>query len=148
MITQDRSGRAPRERGSSTFGKATEFGGRISRELLVGYLLGADFNITTDQAITITAGYRVTKITVTNASISLDTASGGFYSEAAKAGTELVAAAQVYSALTAPTITLDCTIAAIVAGLTTVYFSLTVAQGAAATADIRIYGVAGNDYHS
>ena len=71
----------------------------------------------------------------------MDTAVGGFYSAATKGGVELVAATQVYSALTSASITLDCTIASVVGGLGNVYFSLTTAQGAPATADIRIYGV-------
>lgn len=129
------------ERSSLTFGRGAPQQSSVSTEILIGSLAGANFNVTTDQAITITTGYRVTKITVTNASVNMTTAAGGFYSEAAKAGTALVAATQVYTALTSATVTLDCTIAAVVGGLSTVYFSLTTGQGAAATADICIYGV-------
>ena len=73
----------------------------------------------------------------------MTTAVGGFYSEAAKGGTALVAETQVYTALTGASVTLTCTMAEIVAGLATVYFALTTAQGAAATADIPIYGIPG-----
>lgn len=142
MILQvrERAGRSSRDRGSSIFGQLSKIG-QVTQEVLIGYALGANFNITTDQAISITTGYRVTKITVTNASVNMTTAAGGFYSAATKGGTALVAATQVYTALTSPAVTLDCTIAEVVGGLSTVYFSLTTPQGVAATGDIRIYGV-------
>ena len=133
--------RISRERGSSLFGYSASAGGRISTEVMIGSLIGANFNSTADQAISLTVGYRVTKVTVTNASVNMTTAAGGFYSEAAKAGTAVVAATQVYTALTSATVTLDCTIAVVMA-LSTLYFSLTTGQGVAATADIRVYGVA------
>lgn len=126
------------------FGVQGAAGVSASNEVLVGYMIGADFNVTTDQSIAITAGYRVTKITVTNASVNMTTAAGGFYTGAAKTGTQIVASTQVYSALTSPTITLNCTIAAVVSGLTAVIFSLTTGQGAPATADIRVYGISGS----
>ena len=143
MITQqrDRQGRATRNRGSALFSAVTPGGSAQPPEVLLGFLLGANFNITTDQQIAVTAGYRVTKMTVTNASVNMTTAAGGLYSAASKGGTAIVAATQVYTALTSPSVILLCTTAAEVAGLTSVYFSLTTAQGVAATADIRIYGV-------
>ena len=115
---------------------------------LIGKLLGANFNVTTDQSIAmlINAKYRVTKITVENASISLTTAAGGLYTQASKAGTPLVTSAQVYTALTASNIALDLTlnepnaVQASTPTLTPIYFSLTTAQGAAATADIFVFG--------
>ena len=112
---------------------------------LLGSKLGADFNITTDQAISIsgTTKYVVRKIIVTNASISLTLAAGGFYATAAKVNA-LVAAAQVYSALTTTSKYLDCTLTALalsdVRTEATLFLSLTTGQGAAATADIYIYG--------
>lgn len=116
----------------------------------LGKLIGANMNVTTDNIIPITlqAGrFIVTSITVWNPSISLTTAAGGVYTAAAKGGTAIVAAAQVYSALTAAAKYKDLTLAA--SALTDVfdasvqtafYLNLTTAQGAAATADIYIFG--------
>jgi len=80
---------------------------------------------------------------VMNASISLTTAAGGFYTAAAKGGTALVAAGQAYSALTAANLAMECTLNAAAdwwAAGTPVYLSLATAQGAAATADVYVYG--------
>ena len=110
---------------------------------LLGSLVGADMNVVTDQAISINAqSYRITKITVTNASVNMTNADGGIYPAAAKAGTAIVAAAQIYTALTAATIALDLTLndPNTILSAATIYFSLTGAQGAPATADIYIYG--------
>ena len=113
---------------------------------LLGYKIGANFNITTDQIISNLNSaykYRVTKITVCNASISLTTAVGGLYNAASKAGTALVANTQVYSSLTGSTVALDLTLnngnVTFAAG-TPIYFALTTPQGAAATGDIYIFG--------
>ena len=119
---------------------------------VIAALFGASFNETSDQPIlipsTITA-FQITGILVTNASLSLTTAAGGFYPQPSKAGTAIVAAGQVYSSLTDANHLLSCTLAGSVA--TTryssanlpngyIYFSLTTAQGANATADIYILG--------
>lgn len=127
--------------GSTGLGRIVDLGS----ESCLGVLTGADFNVTTDQAITIAATtYIVTGIIVTNASISLDTAAGGVYTAASKGGTAVVAAAQVYSALTASTKYLSLTLEAVagtdVFSATTLYLSLTSAQGAAATADVYVLG--------
>lgn len=109
--------------------------------MLLGKLLGANMNVTTDQAIALAgADCVVTEILVTKASISLTTAAGGFYSAAAKGGTAIVAAGQTYAALTANTLAMKPAIAALLRGLSQIFFSLTTAQGAAATADIYVYG--------
>ena len=119
---------------------------------VIASLFGANFNDTSDQPIlippTITA-FQLTGILVTNASLSLTTAAGGFYPQPSKAGTAIVAAGQVYSSLTDANHLLGCTLAGAVA--TTrysvnnlpngyIYFSLTTPQGANATADIFILG--------
>lgn len=116
--------------------------GAAAEENLLGSLLGADFNSTADQSITIAAGtWRITKVTVTNASISMTTAAGGIYTTTLKGGTAIVPAAQVYTALTSATVILNCTIAASPNAATPIYLSLTTGQGVAATADVRIFGV-------
>ena len=115
--------------------------------------LGADFNDTGDQPIILPAtlnAFQLTGVLITNASASLTTAVGGFYPQALKAGTPIVAAGQVYTALTTSLLLMNATIAAY--GLAqrfsrtqlpdwAVYFSLTTPQGAAATADIYLLGI-------
>ena len=125
---------------------------------LIGQLVGANMNVTTDQNIPLIipggfSRYRIEAIYANNASISLTTAAGGIYPAAAKAGAPLVAAAQAYAGLTAPGdnaagSALALTLAA--AAATTefnavqtalgLFFSLTTAQGAAATADLYVFG--------
>lgn len=114
---------------------------------------GVDFNATSDYEIALPSTlqqFQLTGIIITNASISLTTAVGGFYPTTSKGGTPIVAATQVYSALTASTKLLAATLASY--GSTTkfdrniltdwaIYFALTTAQGAAATADIYIQGI-------
>ena len=113
--------------------------------VLLGAIKGADFNVTTDQAIPIPyAKYVVRRIVVTNASISLTLAAGGVYTATSKGGSAIVAAAQVYSSLTSSAKYLDATLAAVAATDTftvaNLYLSLTTGQGAAATADVYVYG--------
>ena len=122
-----------------------QFGG-----ILLGSKIAADFSSTSDQIITIFSNpskYIVRRIVVTNASTSLTTAAGGVYTAASKGGTAIVAAAQAYTSLTASTLFLDLTLSATGNASTTVkssipnlYLSLTTAQGAAATADVYVYG--------
>lgn len=115
-------------------------------EVLLASLKGANMNATTDQIIPInrqelTSRYVITRIVVTNASVSLTTAAGGIYPAASKAGTAIVAAAQAYSTLTTANHVLNLTLAVNLSyTLDNIYLSLTTAQGAAATADIRVYG--------
>lgn len=114
-------------------------------EVLLGQLIGANMNITTDQVIPITRigskRYQITRITVTNASTSLTAADGGIYTAVSKGGTAIVAAAQVYTALTSATVALDLTLAVNnTYALDNLYLSLTGTQGGAATADVRVYG--------
>lgn len=110
-------------------------------------LIGANMNVTTDQALipylwTPGQNYLIERIRVVNASVSLTTAAGGVYTAASKGGNAIVAAAQAYSTLTGPTIGLDLTVAAVGNGLQTAIpiLSLTTAQGAAATADVYVFG--------
>lgn len=112
---------------------------------ILGVLKGANFNITTDQSIPIAPaanGFIIDEIVATNASISLTTAAGGIYSATSKGGSAIVAAAQVYSALTVSTKKVNLTIAITdtVWTLSQLYFSLTTAQGSASTGDIYVIG--------
>lgn len=115
-------------------------------EQIIGTKIGANMNVTTDQAIPITRigsqKYLITKIVVTNASISLTTAAGGVYQTTSKGGTAIVASSQAYSALSATTTALNLTLAINrTYTLDNIYLSLTTAQGAAATADVYVFGV-------
>lgn len=109
--------------------------------------VGANMNVVTDQALDKAwdfNDYLIERIRVVNASISLTTAAGGFYTGAGKTGITVVAAGQAYAALTDATLGIDLTVAA--AGLDVLtadalYLALTTAQGAAATADIYVFGV-------
>ena len=122
-----------------------QFGG-----ILLGKLISANMNSTADQQITMLdnpSKFLLRRIVVTNASISLTTAAGGVYTAASKGGTAVVAAAQAYSSLTTSALFLDLTLSATGSASTTVksnipnlYLSLTTAQGAAATADVYVYG--------
>lgn len=108
---------------------------------------GANMNVATDQQLDKVwdfNDYLIERIRVVNASISLTTAVGGFYTAAAKAGIAVVAAGQAYAALTGPTLGLDLTVAP--AGLDVLtadalFLALTTPQGAAATADVYVFGV-------
>ncbi|SRR5258706_13419332 len=110
---------------------------------LLGKLTSANFNVTTDQPIVINSPkYLIRRITVTNCSLSLSLAAGGFYSSTAKGGTLIVAATQIYSGLTANTKYIDTTLALTTDSLTAnpIYLSLTTAQGSPSTCDVYVYG--------
>lgn len=123
----------------------TRFGG-----ILLGSLIGANFNVTTDQQIVIfdnPSKYVLRRIVVTNASVSLSTAAGGIYTAVSKGGTAVVAATQTYSALTGSTLFLDLTLntagnahITVKSSVPNLYFSLTTAQGSPATGDIYVFG--------
>lgn len=116
--------------------------------VLLGRLLGANMNVTTDQPFALTQwallnAFRITKITAKNASISLTTAVGGIYPAASKGGTAVVANTQAYSGLTSAALALDLTLAAgttVYSAAQALYLSLTTAQGAAATVDLYVFG--------
>ena len=112
--------------------------------ILLGELIGANMNSTGDQQIVIfsaPAKYIIRRIVATNASISLTTAVG-IYTAVSKGGTAIVANSQAYSTLSASTKFLDLTLASNTdyRTATSLYLSLTTPQGAAATADIFVYG--------
>ena len=116
----------------------------------IGKLIGANLNSTADQQVPIAlrgnTKYIIRKIVVTNVSTTLAVSlvAGGLYSGASKSGVTIVAAAQVYTALTGSTKYLDLTIATgaltDILSANPVFFSLTTAHGSAATADIYVFG--------
>ena len=113
---------------------------------------GTNFNTTSDQPIVFPqniVAFRLANIIITNASLNLSAAAGGFYPAASKAGTPIVAASQTYSALTTATDLMTVTLASFgtntrfssanlgnIDGLLAIWFSLTTPQGAPVTADI------------
>lgn len=115
----------------------------------LGRLVGANFNVTSDQIINLNfsgSKFRVTKIVVINTSVpGMNTAQGGVYTAPSKATGQgiLVAAAQTYAGLTNAATALELTLALpnlVLNANTNLYLSLTIAQGAAATADVYVYG--------
>lgn len=118
----------------------------LYRDRILFALIGANFNITTDQPIHKMfpfVKWRVSGIFVTNPSISLTTAAGGIYMAASKGGVALVASTQLYTALTTALNSLDLTLNSTDIRTEDVpRFALTTGQGAAATADIYIRGMA------
>ncbi len=111
---------------------------------LLASATGLSLATTADQAIPIGTGitkYLVTGIVFTNASVTPVLAAGAIYTAAAKGGSALFTAAQVYTALTSaivplqPTITLATTQTA-----ATLYLALTTANVAACTVDVYVFG--------
>ena len=120
---------------------------------VLALITDADFNDTNDQPILLPERMQalmLTAILITIAGVSLTIAVGGLYPAASKAGTAIVAASQVYTALTTANKILSATLAG-TAGSTrfsrteladwAIYLSLTTAQGAAATADVYLIGI-------
>lgn len=135
---------------ASNITTGTLSGARLSTGLqrVLGTLRSANFNTTADQAIPITSSitaFQITSIVVTNCSANLTTAAGGFYPTTAKGGTAIVAAIQIYTALTGSTVLLGTTVAATPLvtryAISNVYLSLTTGQGTAATCDVYVVGV-------
>ena len=118
----------------------------------LGLVHAGDFsvnmNTTSDQLITPTHRYGrwfIANFVVHNASISLTTAAGGLYTGAGKTGTTLVASSQVYAPLTSSTsapLFLTNSNRGYFGPSDTFYFSLTTAQGAAATATLSVFNYA------
>jgi len=110
---------------------------------LLGVLKGASLNTTADQAIPIGASsYLVRHIFATNASATPTLAAGGIYSAASKGGTAVVGSGQLYTALSTAAAAPDLTLATPSTVLTaqTLYLSLSVANGSAATCDLYVFG--------
>jgi hypothetical protein len=118
---------------------------------LIGRLIGANMNATTDQTIPLLINssqhYIAFYAVVKNCSVSLTTAQGAVYAAASKAGTALFGTTTTpFTGCTGATT--DQAVAAatstgldqFVAQSAPPILSLTTAQGAAATADVYIYG--------
>lgn len=120
----------------------------LNQNRLLFSLTSANMNSTADQQLSQAfsfSRYIIKEIVVTNASTSMTTAVGGMYGAASKAAPIIVAASQVYSALTTSTKILNPTLAAAaqeVLSAANLYLSLTTPQGATATADVYVMGIA------
>jgi hypothetical protein len=123
----------------------TRMGKMLPRYGLLGAASTVNMNSgASDNAITIeSARYRIDKVVVENASINLTTATAGMFTAAGGGGTTL-AADQVLTALNASTKFLDLTLGGgyntDVFTAATLYFRVGTAQGAAATANVWIFG--------
>lgn len=136
-----------------TDGVVGDYGPSPYSQRVLASFLGADFNATSDQPILLPSSlnaFQLTGILVTNASTSLTTVAGGFYPQAGKAGSAIVANSQVYSTLTASTLLLNATLTAYANAQRfsrtqlpdwAIYLSLTTPQGGAATADVYVIGI-------
>lgn len=115
---------------------------------MIAKLVGANMNVTTDQAMVMFGAvkYIIRRIIATNASTNLSggAAAGGIYTEVSKTGINVVGSGQLYTGLTTSGKFIDLTLAAGVTAdvsiATTLFFSLSVANGSAATADIYVFG--------
>lgn len=129
--------------GGATAAAARANLGVLARQGLIGSLTAVNLNTTnTDTLITVaSARFKISKIIIENASTSLTTVTVGVFSSAGGIGT--IAANQVAVALTAANKWLELTISS--TGLTDVftgdiYFRTGTAQGAAATANVWVFG--------
>lgn len=112
---------------------------------LLGRLIGANMNTANvDQKIPLSSSkFRLRRILMTNASTSLTTAGASVYTATTAGGVNVVNT-QALSGLSAATKCVDLTLSAastadsIATGA--LFFYLTTAQGAAATADIYVFG--------
>jgi hypothetical protein len=109
---------------------------------MIGRLLAANFNSTSDQAIALPTGsWIIEQVYATKGSVSMTTAAGGVYTAGSKGGTAIVAAGQVYTGLTGTaTDVVTATMAATPTVTSSIYFALTTPQGAAATGDVFVFG--------
>lgn len=129
----------------------------VSQRNVMASYRSASLNTINDQPIPIpqrVVAFQLVGILITNASISLNTAAGGFYPQPGKGGVPIVEATQTYSLLSNSSLLLYATLSSFgqntrfsssnlssIAGYKNVWFSLTTPQGVAATADIYVLGV-------
>lgn len=109
---------------------------------LLGYAQGVNVNALGDTVLPIinSSVYSVKFVVVTNASISLTTAAAGLFTAPSAGGTGIVANAAL-SACTGPTVVSERTVASTATQTgQNLYFNVATAQGAAATADVYVYG--------
>lgn len=109
---------------------------------LLAFAQGVNVNATGDTVLPIinSSTYSAKFVVVTNASISLTTAAAGLFTAPSAGGTGIVANAAL-SACTGPTVVSERTVASTATQTgPNLYFNVATAQGAAATADVYVYG--------
>lgn len=136
-----------------TDGVIADAGANPYSQRVLATLLNASFNTTADQPILLPAAlqaFQLTGIIIANPSASLTTAAGGFYPTISKGGSAIVAAGQVYTALTSSLLLMNATLTAYAQAqyfsrsqLTNwaIYLSLTTPQGADITANVYVTGI-------
>jgi len=113
---------------------------------LLAVAKGINANAVGDTAMQIinATNWTATTVVLSNASISLTTATAGIFTLPGATGVAIRTAASALTALTGPTVTnaAAATAAGIALNATvqTIYFNIAVAQGAAATLDAYLYG--------
>jgi hypothetical protein len=146
----------------TTDGIIQDGGPILASQKVLTSIRSASFNTTSDQPLILPpsiVAFQLTGILVTNASVSLSTAAGGFYTGAGRTGAVIVTGPQSYASLTNGNVLLLLTITT--SALATrfssnnlplllnangqyalgFYFSLSTPQGVAATADIYALGI-------
>lgn len=110
---------------------------------LLSVARAVNVNAVGDTALPIltSATWSVSNVIVTNASVSLTAAAAGVFTAPGAGGTAIVASAAL-AGLTGPTVVSQRTVATTAAFTATpaMYLNVSVAQGAAATVDVFIYG--------
>jgi len=109
---------------------------------LLGSARGVNANVVGDTPITIvnTAVWSPLYIIKTNASISLTTATGGVYTALSAGGTAILTTAALSGNTSSTVVVSTAPTTTAVQSVTTVYWHIGTAQGAAATLDVFIYG--------
>ena len=109
---------------------------------LIGSIQGVNLNLAGDNAVPILNSGRVSPayVLVTNASTSLTTAQLAVYPQPAAGGTAVIGATALTGATTAAKVVNTAATGTDALTGTNVYVRVTTAQGAAATADVFVYG--------
>lgn len=109
---------------------------------LIGSAQGVNLNATGDNAVQIINAGRVSPayVLVTNASTSLTTAQLAVYPAPAAAGTAIIGATALTGATTAAKVVNTAATGTDALTGSNIYVRVTTAQGAAATADVFVYG--------
>lgn len=128
-------------------------GGPIpSAQRVLASLSVANFNTDNDQALILPEevdAFQLTGLIIARATVPLTNSVGGFYPEAGKVGSPIVAASQVYSVLTSPTLLMNATLTSFATSAYftrstlpdwAIYFSLVTPEGSVAEARIFATG--------
>lgn len=125
------------------FGATSGQGTQNPRYGIIGKLIGANLNTTSDQPFIMNTGigtYIIDFIQATNKSATPTLAAGGIYTAASKGGTAVVASGQVYTGLSAANIVVNLTLAVTTTRTESLFLSLTTANGSTCTCDMYVWG--------